>query len=76
MKLFSTLNLPHIKAINILPLGKSDDPYYSVLYLLVLSVMIESHPALGFNVSIGRPWLHVSLSVWRLTLFVQFGERV
>ena len=72
---FSTLNLPHIKAINILPLGKSDD-LHGVLHLLVLTAMTDEPPGLGFNVSIGQPWLHVSLSIWRLTLFVQFGELV
>ena len=75
MKPFSTLNLPHIKAINILPLGKSDD-LHGVLHLLVLTAMTDEQPGFAFTVSIGQPWFHASISLWRLILFVQFGERV
>lgn len=73
MKLFSTLNTPDFKAINILPIGDPDEIYGS-LHLIVLTMTSDDVPGFGFMFAVGRPWFHVVISIWKKTFWFQLGE--
>lgn len=74
MKPISILNTPALKAINILPIDI--DEQAGTRYLVVLSMTNEREPGLGLNISVGQPWFHLTITVWKRTIWIQLGEWV